>query len=630
MTKKQKTQAKSASAAKSSVNPTPKSALSKAPFWRNYWLPALVLAAIAIAIYLPTLRYEYVLDDKVVMTENNYVKQGWAGIGTILTTESLEGNLGKRSDLVIGARYRPLSLVTFAMEYSLWGLNPMMSHLINVLLHGLLALVLFRLLHLMLPDKRTWYFSLPFIITLLYLLHPIHSEAVANVKGRDEIMAALGAFGALIYSLLYARSGKILYNIISGILLFLGLLSKESALPMLAVIPLTLYFFTKSNRNILINSTLPAIAATVFYLMMRYNAVGYFLGNAGQVTNVMLNPFLDVAPLDQFGTILYTLGLYVKLLIFPHPLTIDYYPYHIPIISLFDWRALASLSLYIGLIFIAIRGFRQKTIPAYGILFYLLTISIVSNLLVSLGVFMSERFVFIPSFGFSLVLGWLLVEQLPQWVKINNIKPQILTIATVVLIGAGYLIKLFDRLPDWQNEYELNMSAATVSPNSARANLFAGVTIYNREYNESLAKAKKQELLQEILYFINKSIQIVPTYTDALNFKASLVGERYSLDNNLRQLLDDYYQIAQVYPNGQNMNAYLNWIIENGRGPQQVIDFTYRIGFEYFAQQRKYQEAIYFLKFGEKANPNDPRIRQALGQVYQQMGDQAKAAFYLN
>lgn len=630
MAKKQRTQAKSASTVKPVVKKVPQPSLPPVPFWRNYWLPALVLTAIAIAIYLPTLRYEYVLDDKVVMTENNYVKRGWAGIGTILTTESLEGNLGKRSDLVIGARYRPLSLVTFAVEYSLWGLNPMMSHLINILLHGLLALVLFRLLHLMLPDKRIWYLSLPFIITLLYLLHPIHSEAVANVKGRDEIMAALGAFGALIYSLLYAGSGKILYNIISGVLLFLALLSKESALPMLAVIPLTLYFFTNSKRNELINSALPAIAATVFYLMMRYNAVGYFLGNAEQVTNVMLNPFLNVAPLDQFGTILYTLGLYVKLLIFPHPLTIDYYPYHIPIISLFDWRSLVSLLLYIWLIFIAIRGFWQKTIPAYGILFYLLTISIVSNLLVSLGVFMSERFVFIPSFGFSMILGWLLVEKLPQWVKIKSIKPQALAIVAVGLIGTGYLIKLFDRLPDWQNEYELDMSAATVSPNSARANLFAGVAIYNREYTEGLAKVKKQELLQEILYFINKSIQIVPTYTDALNFKASLVGERYSLDNNLRQLLDDYYQIALVYPNGQNMNAYLNWIIENGRGPQQVIDFAYRIGFEYFAQQRKYQEALYFLKFGEKANPNDARIRQALGQVYQQMGDQAKAAFYLN
>ncbi|MFN7119963.1 MAG: hypothetical protein ACK4TA_24425 [Saprospiraceae bacterium] len=626
MAKKQKIPAKTMPLAKQTV----KTQAPAEPFWRKHWLPAMVLMAVAIAIYLPTLGYEYVLDDKIVMTENNYVKQGWSGIGTILTTESLEGHLGKRPDLIIGARYRPLSLVTFAIEYSLWGLNPTLSHLVNVLLHGLLAVVLFRLLHLMLPTKKAWYISLPFVITLLYLLHPIHSEAVANVKGRDEIMAALGAFGALFYSLLYARSGKLLHSILSSVLFFLALLSKESALPMLAVIPLTLYFFSKAKRNVLISNASLLLISSILYLIIRYNAVGYLLDNAVQVQNVMLNPFLGVAPLDQLGTILYTLLIYIKLLIFPHPLTIDYYPYHIPIISIFDWRALLSLVLHIGLIVLAIKGLKQKTIPSYGILFYLITLSIVSNLLVSVGVFMSERFVFIPSLGFSLILGWILVEKLPEWLKINRLKPHLLTLIAVGLLSAAYLVKLFDRLPDWQNGYELDMSAATVSPNSARANLLAGAAIYTREYNTGLNTPQKLELLQEILYFVNKSIKIVPTYTDALNFKASLLGERYSLDNDLQQLLAEYYQIAQVYPNGENMNAYLNWIIENGRGAQQIVNFAYQTGYEYFAQQRKYQEAIYFLQFGEKANPNDPRIRQALGQVYQQMGNQAKAAFYLN
>lgn len=627
MAKKQKIKPKAPIIAKPKSE---KTVFVKEPFWKKHWLPALLLALVATGIYLPTLNYEYVLDDRVVMTDNKYVQQGWSGIGTILSTESLEGHLGKRSDLVIGARYRPLSLATFAIEYSLCGLNPVMSHLLNALLYGILAIVIFRLLHFILPNKNAWYLSLSFVVTLLYVLHPIHSEVVANVKGRDEIMAAMGAFIAIYYSLLYAKSEKILYNIISGIALFLALLSKESALPILAVIPVTIYFFTKAKWKIIFNSLIPVLIATFLYLIMRYNAVGYFLGNAGQVTEVMLNPFYGVAPLDQLGTILYTLGLYIKLLIFPHPLTIDYYPYHISIISLLDWRALISLILYGILIVISIRGWKQKTIPAYGILFYLLTLSIVSNLLISVGVFMNERFVFIPSFGFSLILGWILIEKLPQWIKISALKPQILSISLVGLIGVGYLVKLFNRLPDWQTGYELDMSAATVSSNSARANLFAGVAIYNKEYSTLSDNQGKIALLQEILYFVNKSISIVPAYSDALNFKASLVGELYSLDNNLNNMLDEYYKIAQVYPNGENMNAYLKWLIESGRGLSQVADFSYKIGFEYFAQQRKYQEALYFLQFGEKAQPNDPRIRQALGQVYQQMGNQTKAAYYLN
>jgi len=156
--------------------------------WKKEMLPALLLLALGIALYVYSVNFEYVLDDQIVLTNNNYTKKGVAGIQEILTTESMSGRFGGQQDLIVGARYRPLSIVTFALEYEFFGLNPFVSHLINVLLYGLLGLVLYRVLCELFPDRAKWYWSIPFIASLLFVVHPIHTEVVANVKGRDEIM----------------------------------------------------------------------------------------------------------------------------------------------------------------------------------------------------------------------------------------------------------------------------------------------------------------------------------------------------------------------------------------------------------------------------------------------------------
>jgi hypothetical protein len=74
-------------------------------FWRRHWKEAIILLFMAFALYWMTLSYGYVLDDQIVITDNNYTKQGFKGIGKILSTESFEGYFGEQKDLVAGARY---------------------------------------------------------------------------------------------------------------------------------------------------------------------------------------------------------------------------------------------------------------------------------------------------------------------------------------------------------------------------------------------------------------------------------------------------------------------------------------------------------------------------------------------
>src|SRR5690606_20622125 len=115
-----------------------------AGFWRRSWKEALLIPALAFSVYWLCLPYGYVLDDQIVITKNNFTQEGIDGIWDILSTESFTGYFGAQKDLVAGARYRPLSIVTFAIEQSIFGDSPFVRHLVNILLYCALGLLLFR------------------------------------------------------------------------------------------------------------------------------------------------------------------------------------------------------------------------------------------------------------------------------------------------------------------------------------------------------------------------------------------------------------------------------------------------------------------------------------------------------
>jgi hypothetical protein len=122
----------------------------------------------------------------------------------------------------------------------------------------------------------------------------------------------------------------------------------------------------------------------------------------------MNNPFLKIegsqwvpfASAEKFATIFYTLWKYVQLLFVPHPLTHDYYPRQIGMITFSNPVALLSLVFYSGLLWYAIRGVKRRNPLAFGIWLYLLPLGIVSNFIFPIGTNMGERFVFMPSAGF--------------------------------------------------------------------------------------------------------------------------------------------------------------------------------------------------------------------------------------
>ncbi|HJW29486.1 MAG TPA: glycosyltransferase family 39 protein, partial [Saprospiraceae bacterium] len=377
------------------------------------------------------------------------------------------------------------------MEQSLFGSNPFLRHTVNVLLYGLLGLLIFRIFSILMPPKANtpWMVSIPFIAAILYIFHPVHSEVVANIKGRDEIMTAFGALGALYFVLRYLPSKKIIWLVLSGISMFLGLMSKENAITFLAVIPLTLYFFSNAKAKTIFITLLPSLIAAIIYIVIRTNVIGYLLDSGKKIEDLMNDPFVEMNGLEKYATIMYTLGQYLRLLVYPHPLTHDYYPYAIPIMNWAKPGVLISLALYLGMAYAFFRGWKSKSIYAWAIGFFIATISIVSNLVFPVGTFMNERFIFISSIAFSLICAYAWFQY--GW---NSTKPGIKwgsTAALILLLG-GYAFKTYVRVPAWKDALSLNSQAVLVSDKSARANCFMATALYELGRDTSDVKEKQK------------------------------------------------------------------------------------------------------------------------------------------
>jgi hypothetical protein len=601
-------------------------------FWKQNWKAAAVIFGLAIALYGATISYEYVLDDMIVISQNQYTKKGFSGIWEILTTEHFQGYLldqkeilGDQSNLVEGGRYRPLSTVTFAIETGLWGQDPAMSHLINVLLYALNGLLLFRVLMLLLPGfkGKKWFLGIPLLASLLFILHPIHSEVVANIKGRDEILALILALATMYYSLRYAATNNIVWMIVMAFMFLLSILAKESTLPFFVVIPLSLYYFTESSKKQMTHIVIALGVTFLIYLAIRINVIGFLFGSGsgGGDLDLLNEPFKNAVGTEKLGTILFTWLLYLKLLIFPHPLTHDYYPFHIAYHSLSDLWVILSILTYLGLGIYALLDLKKKGVLSYSIWFYLLTFSIVSNLVIGLGTFMNERFMYIPSVGYCLAVVYLLKEWLPQKLK----KPEMARAIGMGVLGVmavGFIIKTYTRIPDWKTNLDLDRAGVEISYNSAHSNQFYGYELYRKSLEEGITQDSAIALLDEALIYVNRALAIHPTYGQSHQAKSGILAGYYKYDRDLPKLLDGFYELYKVRPNRpiQFLNVYLDFLRDKGQNRQQLVDFYYKVGYEliYKKHGNKPNAKAYarkYLKDAKTLMPNDPRINQALQEV---------------
>jgi len=629
MAKKKKKSKKSEKPIISDLTPLQPLNTSKLPpnfSFKENLLPILLLTFLCFLIYGRTISYDYVLDDTLVITDNNYTKKGFAGIYDIFSSDSFKGYFGEQKNLVQGARYRPLSIISFAIEYAFFGLNPKASHVINIALYALCCLLIFRCLFFLFPNDKNkqWYLTIPFLASLLYTLHPLHIEAVANIKGRDEIMAMIGAVISLIYAFKYSYSKKNIFLILMVLSFFLGVLSKETCLSFLGIIPLTLYLKTKKIDKTLLTVFAALSLCTIGYLTMRYNIIGYLINSNARNTDIMNNPFAQMNGSQSSATIMYTLGLYIKLHFFPHPLTHDYYPYHIPIMEWAKPGTLISLVLYLALIIMAVYGLFKKNMYSWGISFFLLSIVLVSNIVVNVGTFMNERFMFMASLGLMVFLVQITNHWLPQK---TNLKAHY-SLLIPLLFAMGFFIKSWQRVPAWKDTLSLNSSAIKVSKNSARLNSFMATAIFE-DVRAQPPSQKKLTQLKQAREYLETALAIHKTYYNANLMKSGVASEIYKFDSDLPALLKAFKEVASTRPDVDYLSQYCEYLNRQNGISNQMLEFYYDLGYNtLYKQSRNAKWAIHYLELGFALNPNSAFIKSALSEIYNATGNTAKAQQY--
>lgn len=558
------------------------------PNWLSlFWVQAVIITVLAFAFYGNTISNENALDDALVIERNEFVHRGLAGIPDILTHDTYfcyYDQLGTSNQLQ-GGRYRPLSVITFAIEQQFMGAVPVEGidsiityglgfqaeypyekkfisemhtrHFLNVVWYALAAIVLLALLRAVVFRGSP---LAAMVAVVLFVIHPVHTEVVANVKSRDEIMSLLFISLTLLLAVQYHRRHGLGLLVASLVCFVMALLSKEYAITLLVILPLSLYVFEQADIRKAAMATLPFVLVAACYALLRLQVLGP--RNPLSDTDIQINPYAYASAAQKLATEISTSLRYLKLLIWPHPLSSDYSYAQIPYTDFADpivWLSLVvHISLAAGIVVYAVR----RHVLAFALSFYLLHLLLVNNFLFDIGATMGERLIFHSSLGFVIALVYGAAHLVRRY-KVSSMVGMVVLL--LVTIAAGY--KTTARNRDWKNNGTLFFKDIEVSPNSFLVNLNVATILCNRTDYEPDSVRRRADLERAIPLF-DKVIGMQDNFLLGYMNRAIAwlkLGEPDRMVSDLDavrriypiypQLLPMYYRAAQLYLAKQNTDS---------------------------------------------------------------------------
>lgn len=359
----------------------------------------ITLAIVAFVTYFFSFGNAFVWDDEQFIYKNEYVKS--FNVEKILS-ENMVAGAG-----VVSNYYRPLTTLSFALDYVFWGNNPVPYHVVNTLLHIGAGISLFLLLILLGVDS-----SIAFFVALGFLIHPIQTEAVTYINSRgDSLFAFLGLCGLALYAASFKqrlRKVRLLISFASVTCFVMGLFAKEIGLAVGGLYFLVYLWMSKhklGNLKILISKTKTAAAvlATVAvsgitYLILRatvlnfQNSFNFYEGQGEYARDLSIR-------LLTFTKIIW---IYLRLLIIPFPLHMERYTNLV--VSPVNPFTFATLLLGVGLVLLGFYEFRKTKQPLiwFGTAWFAIMIAPVSGIIPINGL-LYEHWLYLPLVGFLIV-----------------------------------------------------------------------------------------------------------------------------------------------------------------------------------------------------------------------------------
>ena len=439
----------------------------------------LIIVVVICAVYSQAVRFDFLsYDDYDLISQNTDYLGNLRNLAASFTTHVFSTHRAE------SAYYRPLLLVSFIIDYRLWGLNPFGFHLVNVLLHAAAALVLYFLaLHV------TRESAVALMTSLLFALHPIQTEAVAWISGRNDILLGLWI---LLMVFCFIRSGESSvhrrgYLVLSALFFTLALFTKEAAAFCILLLPLydlcvgKVSWRTLFKAGYLSRFILPA-AALILYLFVRLTVIGELIGAERLYGGTPL--------LQRFFEMPATSAEHFRLLLFPTGLSVVH-----PRASLFwfqpPWNFAAFLvpPLVAAAIWVS---WRRDPVICFGLLWFAVGLLPVLNIF-PLAVPVLEHRLYVPLAGLALagcqgvyrVCGMIAARSrtagqgIPQsgtrggtiphgpvWRDTGGRKIFVIVSATVILILG---IVSFERLPVWKDSETLWTDAIAKAPQEPRS-----------------------------------------------------------------------------------------------------------------------------------------------------------------
>lgn len=515
----------------------------------------LAIFILGFAAYGNSLAGKFMWDDELLIKDNLFIRNT-SYLAEIFTSDIGRGS-GFKSDF-----YRPLQILSYLADYSLYKLKVFWGyHLTNILLHILAALILFWFLNLLCHDRLLSLFA-----SILFVIHPVHSEAVAYISGRADILALILILLCFIFYLKEAQTKNIAFYILLLTSYSAALLSKETSL----ILPFLLLIYHYSFKNkINLPSFISIVTLTSLYGTIRFTAFRDFLPYASGEESISI-----FSRLPGFFVAIFN---YLKILILPVNLHMEYGQI---LFKFTNPKAILGIIIIIMLLIYAFKKRNTNSLIFFSIAWFFTALLPVSNLY-PLNAYMAEHWLYLPSVGFFLLLG----EYLSNGIK----KSRVFTVAVLSALVVFYLYLAVKQNSYWKDPVYFYERTIKFCPDSSKVNNNLG-----RIYSEL-------DRTQDAIALFKRAI---------------------SIDGNI----DAYYNLATLYARHGEMDRAMSFyqkIIELSKTKSAKLYYN-KIGLAY-KNMGMMEEAIASFKKAVEANPYDLGAYNNLGAACGNIGNKACA-----
>ncbi len=502
----------------------------------------LLIILLGLFAYSSSINGKFVWDDNNLVVHNDDIKT-FKTIPGVLQS-NIAGSLGN-----IYKSYRPLQIISYMLDYKIWGYNAFGYHLSSSLLHILVALSIYWLLRVIFDD---WVIS--FLCAAIYVVLPIHTEAVSYISGRADSLAALFMLLSFIFYIKYERKTNIVLFVISMTSYMLALLSRENVIIFPILLLIYSYIFVKPiKKKLFFGISLLSMA----YIALRFTIFKF---------EILSTDFYSFTTIWQrLPGVFVAITSYIKLLFIPVDLHMEYGKKLFSYINPLFWL---GLIVSILLLYYAWTNRRKNKIVSFSILWFYACLIPQLNLY-PINAYMAEHWLYLPSVGFAIVVGY----YLRYWWRRDAFRA--IAFAVILLIIGTYSLLTLKQNEYWANATVFCKRTLKYSPDNYKIySLLANAYIREQKYDEAITACQK-------------SIKLNPGYPYSYFNLGLAYMDLKEYDNAIK-----YFQIS-ITKNPKFINAYNNMAVcyfEKGN-----IDIAIKISKEIIQINPRYTRAYYNL-----------------------------------